>query len=135
MPQQNTDNNSSNGDSVVRAPVEAIEPTSTNAPVNSVSTTPGSGDFLKDQADNFAIISLIFAVIGLPTICCGGICCIPLQIIAGICGILGLKSEKYKTLATIGLVLCILEVVLIVGFLIASVAFSIATPSTNTYKF
>lgn len=79
----------------------------------SSSTKPANGN-----ADNMAIASLILGVISICGSFCGGLCCTPFALLGLVLGILGMKSEKNKTMAIMGVVLSGLSIVLIIVSLV-----------------
>ncbi len=87
------------------------------ATVKEEKTVPASKS--SDQnADSLAIASLAMGILSLCGSFCGGICCIPFSLLGVVFGIMGMKSEKNKMIATIGLALSAISIVAIILFAI-----------------
>ena len=84
------------------AEVEKVEAT-----VKESATSPAKS---SSNADSMAIAALVLGVLNLCS-WCFPICGFPMSIIGIVLGVMGMKSEKNKTLATIGLVLSVLGLV------------------------
>ncbi|MBD3280063.1 DUF4190 domain-containing protein [Candidatus Dojkabacteria bacterium] len=91
---------------------EKVEATVKETPAQAqASTAPAASN---SNADTMAIAALILGVLNLCSWCLP-ICGCPMSIIGIVLGVMGMKSEKNKTLAIIGLVLSVFGLVASIG--------------------
>jgi|GEM_PF-6855329 len=101
--------------------VEEVE-----AKVKSEAPSQESRPGQSDNSDNFALASLIFGILGLCASFCAGLCGSPFALIGLILGVMGMKSEKNKTMAIVGIVLSALGLITGIVMMIIGVAINLS---------
>jgi len=86
--------------------VEAKVKTENKPASSSTSTTANS------SADSMAMASLVVGVLSICGSFCAGLCCLPIALVGIVLGILGMKSEKNKTMAMVGIGLSVAGIVI-----------------------
>ena len=98
------------------------------ATVKEASTSISAGS--NNSADIMAIVSLVLGIVSLCGACfwyCAG----PISLIGIVMGVMGMKSEKNKTLAIIGVVLAVIGLVASACFGILMLTGNVASWSYN----